>query len=122
VEVIRHHAGRRFETKHPHSLLPEVGLRGLLLHVGGEMLGVFYHMGRLVVITTEMLATLHGGAEITENGECSSDRQITGHGERPTVDQGANNSGHQLGLWHVDLREGPCQQVNSALSFLHGPE
>ena len=49
VEVIRHHAGGRFETKHWHSLLPEVRWTAPLLHVGGEMMMVLSQMGLLAV-------------------------------------------------------------------------
>jgi hypothetical protein len=44
VVVIRGHTGGRFETKIPHSLLPEVRWTALLLHVGGEMMRVFCQM------------------------------------------------------------------------------
>ena len=47
AKVIRHHTGGRFETKLPHSLLPEVRWTAPLLHVGGEMIRVLCHMDRI---------------------------------------------------------------------------
>jgi hypothetical protein len=41
TEVIRHHTGGGFETKIPHSLLPEVRWMTPLHHVGGKMMRVF---------------------------------------------------------------------------------
>ena len=49
AKVIRHHTGGRFETKLPHSLLPEVRWTAPLLHVGGEMMMVLSQMGLLAV-------------------------------------------------------------------------
>ncbi len=47
AEVIRHHAGRGFETKLPHSLLPEGRWTAPLLHVVGEKIRAFCQMDRL---------------------------------------------------------------------------
>jgi hypothetical protein len=61
TEVIRHHPGGGFETKIPHSLLPEVRWTGPLLYVGGETMRVLCHMDRLVVLTNQILTALCGG-------------------------------------------------------------
>jgi hypothetical protein len=47
AEVIRHHAGGRFETKPLHLLLPEVRWTAPVLHVGGETMRVLGQMDRL---------------------------------------------------------------------------
>ena len=47
VEVVRHNAGGCFQTKIPHSLLPEVGWAGLLFHDGGETIRVLCQVDRL---------------------------------------------------------------------------
>jgi hypothetical protein len=51
VNVVRHHAGGRFETKILHFLLPEVRWMAPLPYVGGETMRALCHMDRLIVIT-----------------------------------------------------------------------
>jgi hypothetical protein len=47
VEVIRDHAGRRFETMLPHFLLPEIRWMVPLLNVGGETMRFLCYMDRV---------------------------------------------------------------------------
>jgi hypothetical protein len=60
AEVIRHRTGGRFETKHPHSLLPEVRWMAPLLHVGGERMRAFCRTNRLVVVRSIGVASEKG--------------------------------------------------------------
>ena len=59
VEVVSNYAGRCLKTKLPHSLIPEDRWMAPLLHVGGETTRVLCHLGRLVVVTNQILTTLH---------------------------------------------------------------
>jgi hypothetical protein len=47
VEVVCYNSGGHFETKLPHSLLPEVRWTARLLNVGGETMRTFFQMDRL---------------------------------------------------------------------------
>ena len=59
AEVVRHHTGWRFETKLPHSLLPEVRWKAPLLHVGGEMMKVLGKLGSLAIASSTLSSLLN---------------------------------------------------------------